>query len=98
MFPASNSHAQDDRLWVSHQEEETKVGQLCLKTADINEQCSARVATFNGTNVGVRQISRGCWLCIYRLCPCMCLHTKEVTQWKSLSHHTNTNILVKVHP
>jgi len=96
-FSASNSHAQDDRLWASHQEE-TKVGQLCLKTAAINEQYSAMVATFNRTNVEGRQIGRGCWLCIYGLYLCMRLNTKEVTQWKSFSHHTNTNVFVKVYP
>lgn len=47
---------------ASHQEEETKVGQLCLKTADMNEQSSARVASFNATNVDMGQIGRGCWL------------------------------------
>lgn len=76
-FPTSNSHAQVDTLWASHQEEAAKVGQLCLKIADIDEQWSARVATFNGTNVDAKQIGRGCWLCICRLHPCVCLHTKK---------------------
>lgn len=96
-FSASNSQVQDERLWASHQKGKIKLGQLCLKTADINKQCSARVATFNGTGVDVRHIGRSCWLYIYRLYPCIYLHTKKVTQWKSFSYDSNTNVLVKVH-